>query len=72
MRKAYPEVSRPESKVIPVNQAKHLAHLSIGTAYEVTARGMRVYPLEGPRTISTNVARAAGGADIVKLMKARL
>ncbi|KAK9893391.1 NAD(P)-binding protein [Cystobasidium minutum MCA 4210] len=43
-----------------------------GTAYEVTARGMRVYPLEGPRTFSTNVARAAGGAEIVKLMRSKL
>lgn len=46
--------------------------ISGGTAYEVTARGMRIYPLEGPRTVSTNVARAAGGDEIVRRMRARL
>lgn len=44
----------------------------LGSAYEVTAKGMRLYPLEGPRTASSNVARAAGGADIVAQMRARL
>jgi NAD(P)-dependent dehydrogenase (short-subunit alcohol dehydrogenase family) len=48
------------------------ARIPGGSAYEVTARGRRIYPLEGPRTVSTNVARAAGGTEIIANMRARL
>lgn len=43
-----------------------------GSALEVTALGRRIYPLEGPRTASSNKTRTAGGDAIVNKMRAKL